>query len=395
MKQVKTGLQQLRMNAVAADDYQGNVGYLCHSASIDEKLNHGIEVIQGIFGNRLKKLFSPQHGLVSDVQDNMIESQHYFHKHFRLPVFSLYSDTRRPTDEMLENLDVVFIDLQDVGTRVYTYIQTMLHFMEACVGKDIKLVILDRPNPINGLDVEGNVLDMNFKSFVGLYEMPMRHGMTMGEVAMFGKKHCGIDCQVEVISIIDWDRSSYFEDCGIPWVFPSPNLPTVDTAVVYPGTVLFEGCNFSEGRGTTRSLEIVGHPGLDPHKHHSYLTDLFAKSGVHGVKLRPLHYIPTFQKHMGHSCGGYQIHTTDRNLIKPWRACQVLFKGLKTVMGDSFQWKTPPYEYEFNRMPIDILNGTDKLRHWVDNAGSMEALDRIEEHNMDSFLEKRASVLIY
>lgn len=392
---VITGLDIIKAETGLRKNYPGKVGYLAHAASVNCQLLHGISIFKSQFGDQFAKIFSPQHGLVGDVQDNMIESAHFHHPFFDLPVYSLYSEYRKPTAEMLSGLDHVFIDLQDVGTRIYTYIYTMTYMMEACAEQGIQVVVLDRPNPIGGLQLEGNVLDPEFSSFVGRHPLPMRHGMTIGEIAMMAKKYWNIDCELEIIKMKGWHRSMYFRDTKLPWVLPSPNLATPDAALVFPGSVLFEGTNLSEGRGTTRSLEIIGHPGIEPYGWLDALEKSFSRHGLNGFTLRPVNFIPTFQKHQGKSCGGYQIHAVDRDKFRPWKVGQLMCKAFFSKLGPQFQWKLPPYEYEQEKMPIDILNGTDKLRLWIVRDGSLEELLDIEQQGREDFEEKRNSVLLY
>lgn len=393
---VKSGLDVLiRDSESFKSRYPGRIGYLCHSASVSADLRHGVESFKEIFGERLVKLFSPQHGLVSDVQDNMVETDHYTHPYFQLPVYSLYSETRKPTDKMLEGLDTVFIDLQDVGTRIYTYIYTMTLFMEACQDKEITVVILERPNPINGQDIEGNILDRNFESFVGRHELPVRHGMTMGEIALMAKNYWGIDCKLDIIPMEGWSRRMSFEHTGLPWVMPSPNLPSIEAAYTFVGTVLLEGCNISEGRGTTKSLEILGHPRIEPYSHLRALMEIFKENHLTGFKLRPISFLPTFQKHQGVACGGYQIHVTDRSQFKPWKTVLLIIQYFYHALGKDFTWKEPPYEYVYDRNPFDIINGSDKIRAWVENKGSFAELLKIENEAQMDFIDKRAKTLIY
>ncbi len=392
---VITGLDIIKERTSLSDKLTGNVGYLAHAASVDGTLTHGIYTMKALFSNRFTKIFSPQHGLVGDVQDNMIESDHYHHPYFDLPIYSLYSETRKPTEEMLTGLDHVIVDLQDVGTRIYTYIYTLTYMMEACGAQGIQVVVLDRPNPINGMTLEGNMLDMNFQSFVGRHPLPVRHGMTIGELAQMARELWGIDCDLKVIPMEGWERFMYYEDTGLPWVMPSPNLATVEAAVTFPGTVLFEGTNLSEGRGTTRSLEIIGHPSIEPYGMLSSLSTLFKVCQLEGFVLRPVNFIPTFQKHRGVSCGGYQIHVTDRQKFQPWKVGQLLCQSLFQQLQENFKWKDPPYEYEYEILPIDILNGSDKLRLWVEQSGSFGRLLEIEKSDWGDFLQKRAQVLLY
>lgn len=396
MSSVLTGLDRLISDKKLSEQFKGKVAYLCHSASVTKELEHGLISLKRVFGDRLIKVFGPQHGFVTDVQDNMVESTHYTHPYFKLPVYSLYSETRIPTDEMLEGLDHILVDLQDVGTRIYTYIYTMTLLIEACQKKGIEVVILDRPNPINGVSLEGNILDLNFQSFVGRHPIPVRHAMTMGEVALMHQKYWGgKDCKLTVIPMSGWKREMSFEDTGLPWVMPSPNLPTIEAAYTFVGTVLYEGCNISEGRGTTRSLEIIGHPKIEAFGFHEKLKPILSKAKLEGFVLRPLVFLPTFQKHAGIPCGGYQIHVTDRKTFEPWRLCQYLLREFYKELGSDLKWKEPPYEYEYHKNPLDLINGTDKLRHWVVGNQDEEAYQMIMNENQEEFREQRKSILLY
>lgn len=395
MRKVTSGLEKLKAQPDLQGKFKGNIGYLCHSASVDNDYQHGVFALKNIFGKRLTKIFSPQHGFVSDVQDNMVESGHYNHPYFNLPIYSLYSETRKPTPEMLKGLQYVIIDLQDVGTRIYTYIYTMTLMMEACAEAGIEVIVLDRPNPIDGKSIEGNMLDLNFSSFVGRHPLPVRHGLTIGEVAAMAVKHWDIGCALEIISMEGWERWMAFEDTELPWVMPSPNLPTIEAAFTFVGTVLFEGTNISEGRGTTRSLEIVGHPNIAPYELLEKLTPMFKEYGLNGFVLRPINFLPTFQKYQNIACGGYQIHVTDRAAFKPWALCQLLCQAFYHYLGDKFLWKQPPYEYEYKKMPVDLINGTDLLRKWVEKNGSYEDLLKIEQEGREMFLSQREEILLY
>lgn len=395
MKTVLTGLDNLEQSPDLQRKIQGNIGYLCHSASVNRHLESGVVILKKLFGKRLKKLFAPQHGFDTTVQANMIESQDFFHPYFQIPVHSLYSSTRIPTAEMLQGIDTILVDLQDVGTRVYTYFSTVSLLMETCAEKEITLVILDRPNPIGGKIIEGNVLQDNFKSFVGRFPLPMRHGMTLGELAIFVKTFHGIDCYLKIISMKNWKRSQFFQKTRLPWVLPSPNLPTVDSTLTFVGTVLFEGTNISEGRGTTRSLEIIGHPKIEPFEFKSYLKDILKKLPLKGFILRPMTFIPTFDKHRGQICGGFQIHVTNPRIFRPWTLAQILCRELYQVLEKDFVWNTAPYEYEFDTLAIDLINGNTELRQWVEKNGSFEELQSIEQQGREEFESKRQQVLIY
>lgn len=393
---MRTGLDQIEQNETLHQKYTGKIGYLCHSASVNENLEHGLQVMKRVFKDQLVKVFAPQHGFVSDVQDNMVESNHFFHPHFQIQIYSLYSETRIPTDEMLEGLDHIFVDLQDVGTRIYTYIYTMTLLLEACAKKNIEVIILDRPNPINLETLEGNILKPEFASFVGRHPLPVRHGLSMGEVALMHQKYwTDKKAKLEIIKVEGLTRKMSFEDTNLPWVMPSPNLPTIEAAYTFVGTVLFEGTNISEGRGTTRSLEIIGHPKFDPWKYESHMESIFKEANLSGFKLRPLHFMPTFQKHKGMSTGGFQIHVTDRQKFQPWRVCQILCREFKYILGNDFKYKEDPYEYEYDKNPVDLINGDERLRSWYESRGDLKFLDEIEAEGMSEFKKKRESILIY
>jgi len=389
------GLDRLANDKSWSTKFSGNVAYLCSSASISADYSHGLHLIKKTFGSRLKKIFSPQHGLFAEVQDNMKESDHFFHSYFQLPVFSLYSETRSPTCEMLEGIDHLIIDLQDVGSRVYTYIYTVALSMQACGKEGVEVVILDRPNPIGGDQVEGNILNTEYSSFVGMFPIPIRHGLTMAEFALLAQKYFDIECKLTIIPLLNWERSFYFDNTGLPWVLPSPNLPSLDTAIVYISTVLFEVTSLSEGRGTVKSLETIGHPDIEPFEWEMKLKKTFNELELYGFVLRPLHFIPTFDKYMGKQCGGYQIHVTDRQLFTPWKVAQVLLREIKKILGNSFHWIDPPFEYEHEKLPIDILNGTGLLRNWVDSNGRYDELISFESIGMEDYINKRKTILLY
>ena len=396
MTKVITGLERLVSEKTLQETIKGNIGYLCHSASIDSNFNTGVVLLQKLFGSRLIKLFGPQHGFVTDVQDNMVETTHYTHPYFKIPVYSLYSETRTPTDEMLQGIDTMIVDLQDVGTRVYTYISTLSLLMEKCQQRDIKIVVLDRPNPVAGEMMEGCILKPDYKSFVGRYPIPQRHSLTMGEVGMFGKTILKTDCQLEVIKMQGWKRSMFWQDTGLPWVLPSPNLPTPEGAITFAGTVLFEGTNISEGRGTTRPLEVAGFPGIESFSFCEKILKRFHEEGLsEGFNLRPIIFLPTFQKHQGKNCGGVHIHPTINNKFLSWSVSQMLCREFKRELGAEFQFHDKPYEYEFHKLAIDLINGTDEVRLWVDKLGSFSDLQKIEKTGYENYKNQREDILLY
>ena len=396
MNKVITGLERLVVEKNVQDSIKGNIGYLCHSASIDSHFHSGAVLLKNLFGKRLVKLFGPQHGFVTDVQDNMIETTHYIHPYFNIPVYSLYSETRTPTDEMLEGLDTLIVDLQDVGTRVYTYISTFSLLMEKVQKKDIKIVVLDRPNPVGGEMIEGTILKDGFQSFVGRYPIPQRHSLTMGEIGIYGQKVIRTDCQLEVVTMKNWKRDMFWNDTLLPWVLPSPNLPTPEGALTFVGTVLFEGTNISEGRGTTRALEIVGYPGIESFSFSEKVMKQFQNEGLNqGFELRPIIFLPTFQKHQGKNCGGVHIHSTNNKTFQSWSVSQMLCREFKRELGDAFEFHKKPYEYEFHKQAIDLINGCEEIRHWVDNLGTYTELKKIENQGYEKFRNDRENILLY
>lgn len=380
---VKTGLDILTRDSNLQNKFKGNVALLSHNASVDSNCTHAILKFKEIFGSRFVKIFGPQHGFSTDSQDNMIETDHSIHPFLNIPVYSLYSETRIPTDEMLEGIDHFFVDLQDIGCRMYTYIYTLTLLLEKCNNIDIQVIVLDRPNPINGNDIEGNILESEFKSFIGLHPIPVRHGMTIGEVALMHQRYWAHEkTNLEVIKMMGWKRSMYFEDTELPWVLPSPNIARTESTCTFPATVIFEGTNLSEGRGTSQPLEIVGHPKIEPFSfYNKHLSHVIHNSKLTGFVIRPINFLPTFHKHAEKVCGGFQIHVTDKKTFKPWRVGQLLLRELYHNLDNEFSWNDPPYEYNLTQMPIDIINGTNKLRYWVEKNQSISILDSFEKLN--------------
>ncbi|MBT7609574.1 MAG: DUF1343 domain-containing protein [Bacteriovoracaceae bacterium] len=395
MHKVKSGLDILSENVSWQKKISGKIGYLCHSASVDSKLYFGVDRLKDLFGERLIKLFGPQHGFVTDLQDNMIETKDFIHPYYKIPVYSLYSATRIPTPEMLKDIDTLIIDLQDVGCRIYTYIHTMTLTLEACQKLGKKVFILDRINPIGGEIIEGNILKPEFRSFVGRYPIPVRHAMTIGEIANYCQKFHGIDCELEIIPLDGWRRNMLEPTKHLSWVNPSPNLPTHSGCLVFPGTVLLEGCNLSEGRGTTRPLEVIGHPNIEPHSFAKKVNTVLEKIDLNGFMLRPTVFHPMFQKHAEKSCGGFHIHVTDPLTFRPWRLGQMLLHLFKEELGSDFKWKNDGYEYQFDKLAIDFINGDDQLRKWVEESGSYQELLKLESQGYLEFESNRREALLY
>jgi uncharacterized protein YbbC (DUF1343 family) len=368
------------------------VGAVVHPASVLPDLTHTADALIRAKAFRLVSLLGPQHGARGEKQDNMIESDHYRDPDTGLIVHSLYSDTRQPTDEMLRDLDVVLYDLQDVGTRVYTFIYTMAYCMAACARTGKRMIVADRPNPINGISVEGNLLDPEYGSFVGLYPIPMRHGMTVGELALLFNAEFGIGCDLTVVPMEGWKRSRWFDETGLPWVQPSPNIPTLDSAVVYPGMVLVEGTRLSEGRGTTRPFEYLGAPYINAREYAAALNRL----DLPGVRFRPAYFQPTFQKWAGEMCGGVQVHVLERSAFEPYLTGIVAIATAKSMYPSSFAWREPPYEYEYGKKPIEILAGGTGIPSLIERgASSPDEIRASWRGDVAEFERRRARYLLY
>jgi uncharacterized protein YbbC (DUF1343 family) len=348
-------------------------GLLVNQAAVDGRFRHAADVLHQRFGNRLAALFGPQHGLWSTEQDNMIETGHARHPRLGVPVHSLYSQTRRPTPAMLAGLDLFVVDLQDVGTRVYTYAWTLLHCLEACAAAGLPVLVLDRPNPLGGARAEGPCLDLAYRSFVGLAPIPMRHGLTLGELARFCNSRLGVGADLHVVPVAGWRREMTWPATGRAWVPPSPNLPRWEGALVYPGQVLLEGTKLSEGRGTTTPFEQFGAPFVDPYA----LLDLLQEHPTPGVALRPVFFEPTFQKHRERPCGGLFLHVTDAATFDSYRTTATLLRALRELWPADFAWLEPPYEYETEQRPIDILAGGPALRAFVDGELPWRDLEQV------------------
>ena len=387
---VKTGLERILTEKINL--IQGKrVGVLCHPASINRDYQHIVHLFHQAKHINLTTIFSPQHGFLGEKQDNMIESSHIEEPITKVPIYSLYSETRTPTIEMLKNIDTLVIDLQDVGTRVYTFIYTMANCMKACREQNIEVIVLDRPNPINGFNVEGNLLNPSFQSFVGLYPIPIRHGMTIGELAHLFNHEYHIGCQLSVVEMNNYQREMWFDETLLPWVYPSPNMPTLDTATLYPGMVLFEGTIVSEGRGTTKPFELIGAPYINPYKLKEEL-DTFK---LPGLLFRPIYFEPTFHKHSGNPCGGVQIHVTHRKSFKPYLTGITLLGVIKSLYPNNFEWKQPPYEYEYIKLPIDLLIGNQEIRKKLDSKKELYYIESSWENELKEFLAVRKNYLIY
>ncbi|MET0362868.1 MAG: DUF1343 domain-containing protein [Sphingobium sp.] len=378
------------------------VALVAHPASLTEGLVHSLDAIAALDDIKLTAAFGPQHGLRGDKQDNMVESADFADPVHGVPVFSLYGEVRRPTDAMLDTFDVLLIDLQDLGCRIYTFITTLLYALEEGARTGKAVWVLDRPNPV-GRPVEGLTLLPGWESFVGAGPMPMRHGMTLGELGHWFIAHYGLDVDYRVIPMEGWVPDAA-PDHGWPgssriWVNPSPNAPNVAMARAYPGTVMLEGATLSEGRGTTRPLEIFGAPDIDARAVIATMRDL-APLWLGGCALREIWFEPTFHKHVGTLCSGVHIHAEgsfyDHHAFQPWRLQALAFKAIRALQPDYDLWRDFPYEYAFGKLPIDVINGGPGLREWVDDAGATPGdLDRLALPDETAWAEEREAHLIY
>jgi len=376
------------------------VALLAHPASVTADLTHSLDALAAA-GVNLTAAFGPQHGLRGDKQDNMIESEDFTDPVHHIPVFSLYGEVRRPTGQMLSTFDTILVDLQDLGCRIYTFITTLLYVLEAAAEANKSVWVLDRPNPA-GRPVEGLSLREGWESFVGAGPIPMRHGLTLGELGSWFVDHFQIDVDYRVIEMQGWDPDAA-PGHGWPqeriWINPSPNAPNINTARCYAGTVMLEGATLSEGRGTTRPLELFGAPDIEPRAILKEMTRL-APDWLRGCKLREITFEPTFHKHVGTLCNGVQIHAEgrfyDHSAFRPWRLQSLAFKALRRLMPDYELWRDFPYEYAFGKLPIDVINGSPLLRDWVDDLeagpGDLNSLASSDEERWGS---ERARFLLY
>jgi len=367
------------------------LGLLCNQASVDSSLRASKDIISSVLPGAIKVLFTPQHGYGAEEQDNMKETPHGYDTKLGVPLFSLYSETREPPQSALEPIDAIIVDLQDVGCRVYTFATTMLYCMKAASKYNKKIVILDRPNPLGGEIVEGNVLQRELFSFVGPYSIPMRHGLTIGEMALMFKDVFKLDCELEIITMLGWRREMLWEDTGLPWVMPSPNMPLPQTAYVYPGQVIWEGTNISEGRGTCRPFEVFGAPFLDLSaiKRHLPLDE------IQGCRIMPFRFKPTFNKWQGKLCNGFFIYITEPSKYRPYRTSLLFLKAILTSGRDSFQWMRPPYEYVQHRRPIDVIIGDQNIVTYIEQGMDIPDIEKIWEKELMQYLEFRKKFFIY
>ena len=388
---VKTGLEIFLKNIPQV--LKGKrIGVLCHAASISRDFSHVTELFHETADFRMTAVFGPQHGLHGQTQDNMIEWESQTHPLYNIPLFSLYGENRRPTASMLKEIDALVVDMQDTGTRIYTYIWTVKLCIEACQEAGIPVWLLDRPNPVSRMNFDGPVLKEEYFTFVGGACIPLCHRMTMGEMSLWIRDKYYPSCDLKVVKMEGWRRSMLFSDTGLPWVFPSPNMPTQQAAIVYPGTVLIEALNLSEGRGTTLPFELFGAPFINAE---ALNINLLARK-IPGCAFRIHNYIPTFHKFAGSLCNGMQIHVTDIDLFRPVEAAVEIFDAIiETSDDDALRFNPPPYEYEYELMPFDILSGDSGIRTTLLERGDIKAEIGRWETDIDAFKKDLREFTLY
>jgi uncharacterized protein YbbC (DUF1343 family) len=368
------------------------IGLVCNQASVlPDTFAHVADVFRANDTFELTTLFGPQHGIRGDVQYNMIETPHVRDERTGIMVYSLYSEVREPTEEMVADIDTIVVDLQDVGCRIYTFIYTMANCMYAAKKYGKRVVVCDRSNPIGGLAVDGNITEHEFKSFVGQFELPTRHGMTIGELAKMFNEHFGIGCDLEVVEMHNWSREMWGDETGLPWVLPSPNIPDVDTCVVFPATVHVEGTELSEGRGTTLPFFLNGAPFIDSYEWAAELR----KFDFPGVKFREAYFRPTFAEFAGETCAGIQLHITDRNAFTPVIVGIAMVRTAYDMYPEQFQWRQNAYEYVYDKNPFDVICGTDKIRKQIEMGTSVNEIAGSWASGLETFKHDREKYLLY
>ncbi|TNE48846.1 MAG: DUF1343 domain-containing protein [Deltaproteobacteria bacterium] len=393
-QRVQTGLERLLQGDYRSRLSGRKIGLCCNPTTVDASLEHAVTLLHEFDDCELVALLGPEHGIRGEAQDMIGVGDQAIDPQTGIPIYSLYGDDEaslKPTPAMLEGVDLLLFDIQDVGSRYYTYIYTMSYLMEAAGEAGIEVWVLDRPNPINGLSVEGPLIDEGYHSFVGRYSIPNRHGMTAGELALLFKNEYGVECDLEVISCQGWTRDQWYDQTGLPWVMPSPNMPTLDTAIVYPGGCLLEGTNLSEGRGTTRPFELWGAPYLDPFS----LAEALHDFDLPGVFFRPLRIQPTFHKWGKESCGGVQIHVTDRNTFLPFLTGVAILHACCKLAPEEFQWRTEAYEFVSDRLAIDLLFGSTRIREAIEQQVPLQDIASSWTDAEESFRKLRQPYLLY
>lgn len=389
---VRTGLERL-LDDPRAWLGSARVGLVANPTAVNRGLDHAADLLHRSPAVDLRCLFGPEHGLRGSAQDMAAVADHT-DPGTGLPVASLYGDTLAslsPTREQLARLDVLLFDVQDVGARYYTYGATLALCMRAAAASGVKVVVLDRPNPIGGAAVEGGGLDEGLENFCGLYPVPQRHGMTLGELARLYNETFGIGCELDVATCEGWSRSAYYDQCGLPWVMPSPNMPTPDTALVYPGMCLLEGANLSEGRGTTRPFELFGAPFIDGPR----LAEELRRHDLPGVVFRPCVIEPAFHKFRGQRCGALQLHVSDRDAFEPYRTGLAVLVAARKLWPESFAWRTEPYEFRADVPAIDLLTGRAAVRQAIDGGAALEDVVRAASGGTELYDAGRGKALLY
>jgi uncharacterized protein YbbC (DUF1343 family) len=400
---MKVGIERLLEEPALRAELRGKrVALLAHPASVTADLTHSLDALAALDGVQLTAAFGPQHGLRGDKQDNMVESPTFDDPVHGIPVFSLYGEVRRPTAEMLDTFDVLLVDLQDVGGRIYTFVTTLRYVLEAAAAHGKSVWVLDRPNPV-GRPVEGLRLRAGWESFVGAGPLPMRHGLTLGELGHWFVRTLELAVDYRVVEMRGWQPGTApgfgWPLCERAWINPSPNVPNLGAARAYPGAVLLEGTTLSEGRGTTRPFELCGAPDIDAREWLGQMQAL-APDWLKGCTLRVCWFEPTFHKHVGKLCAGIQIHTEGRSYdpaaFRPWRLQALSFKALRRLQPGYALWRDFPYEYVHDRLAIDVINGSPLLREWVDDPGATPAdLDALATADESAWLQERAAFLLY
>ena len=390
MKNVLTGLDCLTEGEWTR--YKGQrLGLLSNQASLNRNLETARDVVAKRLPGQLRALFGPQHGYGGEDQDNMVETPHAQDQALNVPVYSLYADSREPDPGMFDLIDTLMVDLQDVGTRVYTFSSTMLRCMRGAARFGKKIVVLDRPNPLGGDTLEGNRLSPELFSFVGPASLPMRHGLTMGEMARLFNRVFALECDLEILPMVGWHRHMTWYDTGLTWMMPSPNMPFPETAFVYPGQVLWEGSQVSEGRGTCRPFEIFGAPYFEP----AAIRKRLDSEALNGCRLQEYLFRPTFHKWSGKLCRGFMIHVLDLNAYRPYHTALALLQAIISLYGEHFEWKQPPYEYEYKKKPIDMILGSVSLRHGLESGRSLSHLQKDWAADLETYRQWIKPSLLY
>jgi uncharacterized protein YbbC (DUF1343 family) len=391
MNHVQPGLELLLENPAPINGKK--IGLVTNQSAITSDFRHAVRLLQNGRGWELTTLFGPEHGIWGEAQD-MAHVDHSVDPMTGLTVHSLYGNRKEslsPKPELLRDLDALVIDLQDIGSRYYTFIYTMALCMRAAAPLNLPVIVLDRPNPIDGTHLEGNIRQEKYSSFVGMFPLPTRHGMTAGELARYFNAEFHLGCDLTVIPMRGWKRDMWWGDTGLPWVIPSPNMPTVYTAAVYPGMCLIEGTNLSEGRGTTHPFEFFGAPWLEPFK----LADALNHLDLPGVRFRPHYFLPQFQKHAGKVCGGVELHVTDRTIFEAYRTGLWCVKVARDMNTDKFDWRREAYEFETDRLAIDLLCGTDQYRKIIEAGGTPDDWSATWGNELREFAKTRQEFLLY